>query len=148
MKSRFTTEPTSPRNPRPLVAENEARDLLTLAGELDHHGQHMSVEELAAMENLYPEGGARLESLKAGLLAFVSSSHPWWICAIGGVTHPKGLWRFGNINGAKRLHIVNPPGYGQDGTRMALCGVVVDAWVDNRTTPLCSNCRKIMERGD
>jgi hypothetical protein len=121
------------------------QELLELNGESDHHGQHMSVTELAAMENLYPEGGARLESLRAGLSAFVNSAEPWWICQIGGTTHRKRLWRFGNIGAAKRLHIVNPPGYGAETNRMALCGTVVDAFVDDRGTPVCPKCRRIME---
>lgn len=149
MRAMGTTEPTSRQDRKAgggWAAVDEAKRILLEAGELDHHGQHMSAGELVALECLYPEGGARLTSLAAGLSAFVLSAEPWWVCQIGGTTHRKRLWRFGNVNGAKRLHVVNPPGYGSDRNHMAMCGTVVDAFVDDRGTPVCPKCRKLMER--
>ena len=66
---------------------------------------------------------------------------------VGGVTHRKGLWRFGSVGNAKRLHVVLPPDLGSDNNRMSLCGVVIESWIDERTTPVCPKCKKLMEGG-
>lgn len=153
MKAFFTESPVSDlaqHSQRPKVAESEARRILAHAegGDRDdwHRCAYISAEDIGVLAGLRGMAEDRLYAVVTALQGFVSSTDPEWIFQIGGLTHPKGLWRFGNVNGAKRLHVVNPPGFGQDTNHRALCGVVVESWVDNRTTPVCPACRKIMER--
>lgn len=96
---------------------------------------HASLEEVRILSGLGGMALDRLLSMRASLRAFVSGISEYIVRPAD--PHPEFL---GNVNGAKRLHIV-PASH--ERTHMGLCGVVTDAPVTDRKGPVCPKCKRL-----